>query len=289
MKKTVSSTLRSLCLIINISLGLSSCIEVPLYDTEHPDYGIITTLTTDWSNRTDGVSIPAAYQVRIGEDYNELLRGETNSIDYSFSSGVYRIRAYNPADRIVVGDMEASVVATDTDGFVESQPGWFFTASEEVFISNDRDESITIVMQQQVRQLDLVFTFVSARANKLTSIDAILGGVAGSLDIDYGVVTGTPVSVKPEFVKQSEGVYRATMRLLGVTGDTQMLWVRLSFGGLWEAPVVTDLSLRLADFNADKKTPLLLSTQLVEVQTELGFTVSFGEWKVGEEIEVVVR
>jgi hypothetical protein len=52
---------------------------------------------------------------------------------------------------------------------------------------------------------------------------------------------------------------------------------------------VTDLSLRLADFNADKKTPLQLSTQLVEVQTELEFTVSFGEWKVGEEIEVVVQ
>ncbi|KAA6348599.1 hypothetical protein EZS27_003928 [termite gut metagenome] len=289
MKKTVSSTLRSLCLIINISLGLSSCIEVPLYDTEHPDYGIITTLTTDWSNRTDGVSIPATYQVRIGEDYNELLRGETNSIDYPFSSGVYRIRAYNPADRIVVGDTEASVVATDTDGFVESQPGWVFTASKEVSISNDRDESITIVMQQQVRQLDLVFTFVSPRANKLTGIDAVLEGVAGSLDIDHGAIIGTPVSVKPEFVKQSEGIYRATMRLLGVTGDTQTLWVRLSFGDLWEAPIVTDLSLRLADFNADKKTPLLLSTQLVEVQTELEFMVSFGEWKVGEEIEVVVR
>jgi hypothetical protein len=50
-----------------------------------------------------------------------------------------------------------------------------------------------------------------------------------------------------------------------------------------------DISYLLADFNSDKKTPLLLSTQIVENQSEeLGFTVSFGEWDTKHDIMVVI-
>jgi hypothetical protein len=287
MKITVSSsTLTGVVSIIAFSLGLSACAELPLYETDHPGYGVIT-LTTDWSNRMQGVAVPESYQVRIGEEYDELLQGGTNLIDYPFSPDNYRIRIYNPVGAISVEGTKASVALTD--GFADAEPDWFFTASEEMAIAGDKDESLAFVMQQQVRQLSFVFTVASNRTSRITGINAVLEGVAGSLDIDKGEVTGTPVSVKPVFKEQSEDVYQGTVRLLGVTGDTQTLRVKLSFrGGVEVTLPAVNISYLLADFNADKKAPLLLSTQIVENQTELGLTIAFGEWKKSQDIMVIV-
>jgi hypothetical protein len=290
MKITVPLTLGSLCLIIDFSLGLSSCIEMPL------DIHEGVTLTTDWSNRMQDIAVPKSYRVRIGEKddeeifqekYDEFLQGDTNVINYSFSRNVYRIRMYNPAEKITVKGAVASVAVTGN--FAEAQPDWFFTASEEVSMSGNNTESLMIAMQQQLRQLDLVFMFISDRSNKLTNIDAVLGGVAGSWDIDQGAAEGPPVRVKPVFVEKSAEVYQATVRLLGVTGDEQPLQIKLSFSESTGVTKLADISLRLAGFNTDKKTPLRLSMRIMENRDESGFTTVFSEWEDINETVTVLR
>jgi hypothetical protein len=265
---------------------------MPLYDHG----GVI--LTTEWSNRMQDVAVPDSYQVWIGErydgffqeKYDKLLQGETNVIDYSFSQNVYRIRTYNPAEKIAVEGTVASVAVTDD--FAEAQPGWFFTASEKVSMSGNNKEFIMIDMQQQLRQLDFVFIFISDRANKLTSIDAVLEGVAGSWNIDEGVAEETSVSVKPVFVEQveqSEDVYQATVRLLGVTRDRQTLRITLSFSEGTGVTGSADISPLLANFNTDKKTPLRLNMKIIEHRNESGFTTVFGTWENIDEVVTVLR
>ncbi|KAA6347204.1 hypothetical protein EZS27_005309 [termite gut metagenome] len=291
MKIAVQHTHRAL-LIITTSLlvVLSSCvIEEPLYETDHPEYGVVT-LTTNWDNRTDGVAIPEKYLVRIGEDYNHSFSNVTNEIDYLFSQGVYPVYIYNETEEISIKGESASV-SVDKDGYTKAQPGWFFTGSDDIRIAGDTDELVTVYMQQQIRQLSFVFSLVSNRADKLTRISAVLTGAGGSLNIDRGVVTGGSVNVQPVFEKQPSGAYRATVRLLGVAGNVQSLRLTLFFseGSPNEVTASSDLSERLVGFNEDKKTPLTLSAQIVEIQTPIGgFTASFSDWIEGEE-EIVVE
>lgn len=44
--------------------GISSCVKIDLSDTPHPDKGQVT-LTTDWTNRSAGIALPASYTVTV--------------------------------------------------------------------------------------------------------------------------------------------------------------------------------------------------------------------------------
>ena len=54
--------------------SLAGCdVKDPIYNTPHPDHGTVT-LTTDWTNRTAGIDIPASYTVAAG-DYHAVVSG----------------------------------------------------------------------------------------------------------------------------------------------------------------------------------------------------------------------
>ena len=54
----------------------ASCVKDTLYDTPHPDYGKIA-VTADWSARGEGIDIPAAWTVTMGDPTICLLRAAT--------------------------------------------------------------------------------------------------------------------------------------------------------------------------------------------------------------------
>ena len=88
-------------------LSATSCVKDELHDTPHPDTGKIT-VTADWSDRGDGVDIPAEWTVTMG-DYIGTETGETHAPDYLFNPGNYTLVAYNTPENITVSGTTATV------------------------------------------------------------------------------------------------------------------------------------------------------------------------------------
>ena len=67
-------------------LAATSCVKDELHDTPHPDYGKIT-VTADWTDRGDGVDIPAVWTVTM-DGYTGTETGTTHAPDYLSSAAL---------------------------------------------------------------------------------------------------------------------------------------------------------------------------------------------------------
>ena len=279
MKTTTRYTTTILSLALLLTLG--GCVKDELHDTPHPDTGKVT-VTADWSDRGEGVDIPAEWTVTMG-GYTGTETGATHSPDYLFNPGSYTLAVYNPADGITVSGMTAAVAAAD-GGCIVNTPGWLFTSVQEVEIEADTDYSLTAVMHQQVRELTLVIEPTGDAAERIESNEGTLSGAAGTLDFATGT-HGTPSEVKLHFTKITEGddvgKWMATVRLLGIAGNSQRLTATLTYtdGNPQPTSLNSDLTAALDGFNDDKTTPLTLGGTLAETPDEAGFTGEITGWE----------
>ena len=279
MKTTTRYTTTILSLALLLTLG--GCVKDELHDTPHPDTGKVT-VTADWSDRGEGVDIPAEWTVTMG-GYTGTETGATHSPDYLFNPGSYTLAVYNPADGITVSGMTAAVAAAD-GGCIVNTPGWLFTSVQEVEIEADTDYSLTAVMHQQVRELTLVIEPTGDAAERIESIEGTLSGAAGTLDFATGT-HGTPSEVKLHFTKITEGddvgKWMATVRLLGIAGNSQRLTATLTYtdGNPQPTSLNSDLTAALDGFNDDKTTPLTLGGTLAKTPDEAGFTGEITGWE----------
>lgn len=279
MKTTTRYTTTMLTLALLLTLG--GCVKDELHDTPHPDTGSIA-VTADWSDRGEGVDIPAEWTVTMG-GYTGTETGATHSPDYLFNPGSYTLAVYNPADGITVSGTTAAVAAAD-GGCIVNTPGWFFTSVQAVAIAADTDYSLTAVMHQQVRELTLVIEPTGDAADRIGSIGGTLSGAAGTLDFATGT-HGTPSEVKLHFTKITEGddagKWTATVRLLGIAGDAQRLTATLTYtdGNPQPTSLISDLTAALDGFNDGKTAPLTLGGTLAETPGEAGFTGEITGWE----------
>jgi len=253
-----------------VSMLLVGCIDYPIYDFAYHDYGKIISLITDWEERGNDIGIPESYTVKIG-DYVTILSGTKNPIDKFFPSGKYIINIWNAADHIAISNMVATV------DYSAGDLGWFFTGRKETNIEIDGKHSIIVFMQQQVRQLTFELEVSDNVKDRLTGVSATLSGVAGTMNIDDGT-HGAPTIKKLTFyedIKNSK--WKTTVRLLGVTGNTQMLTLTMDFTDN-PSTFPADLSNQLALFNEDKKTPLTLSARFDGMQTGGELITSITDW-----------
>ena len=269
------------CVAAALTLAATSCVKDELHDTPHPDYGKIT-VTADWSDRGEGVDIPAEWTVTMG-DYTGTETGETHSPDYLFKPGGYTLAAYNIPEGITISGTTAAVNAAD-GGCIVNTPGWLFTSVQEVAIEADTDYSLTAVMRQQVRQLTLMIEPTGDAANRIESIVGTLSGAAGTLDFATGT-HGTPSEVELRFTKITDGdnagKWTATVRLLGIAGDAQRLTATLTYadGNPQPTSLNSDLTTALDGFNDGKTTPLTLGGTIAETPGEAGFTGEITDWE----------
>ena len=279
MKTTTGYTTTILSLALLLTQG--GCVKDELHDTPHPDTGKVT-VTADWTDRGEGVDIPAEWTVTMG-DYTGTETGATHSPDYLFNPGSYTLAVYNPADGITVSGMTAAVAAAD-GGCIVNTPGWIFTSVQEAEIEADTDYSLTAVMHQQVRQLTLVIEPTGDAAERIESIGGTLSGAAGSLDFATGT-HGTPSEVELHFTKITEGddagKWMATVRLLGIAGDVQRLTATLTYtdGNPQPTSLNSDLTAALDGFNDGKTSPLILGGTIAETPGEAGFTGEITDWE----------
>ena len=264
-----------------LTLAATSCVKDELHDTPHPDYGKIT-VTADWSDRGEGVDIPAEWTVTMG-DYTGTETGETHSPDYLFKPGGYTLAAYNTPEGITISGTTATVAAAD-GGCIVNTPGWLFSSVQEVAIEADTDYSLTAIMRQQVRQLTLMIEPTGDAANRIESIVGTLSGAAGTLDFATGTY-GTPSEVELHFTKITEGddagKWMATVRLLGIAGNLQRLTATLTYtdGNPQPTALESDLTTALANFNDGKTSPLTLGGTIAETPGEAGFTGEITDWE----------
>ena len=279
------------CLIVAATaLSFAACdVKDPIYNTPHPEQGAIT-LVTDWSGIGEGLTAPASYTVEAG-DYSAILIGTTNLLERLFEPGSYHLHVYNTPQHITMSGSVATVAGAsgNVDGagpFVQEMPGWLFTGVTETMIEADTDHTLTVAMQQQVRQLTLFIEPTGSTTDRIERIEGYLSGVASTLDMDNGT-HGTPLNVALAFAKVTEGAnagkWAATVRLLGVAGVQQKLDAKLYFAGDSPKPVTldSDLTTELATFNADKHKPLALGGKIVETPTEADFSATITDWTPG--------
>ena len=266
-------------------LAATSCVKDELHDTPHPDTGKIT-VTADWSDRGDGVDIPAEWRVTMG-DYTGTETGETHAPDYLFKPGNYTLAAYNTPKDITISGTTATVApetGNNAGTYITGTPGWLFTSVQEVTVEADTDYDLTAAMHQQVRQLTLVIEPTGDAADRIESIEGSLSGVAGTLDFATGTY-GAASDVALHFTRITEGgdagKWTATVRLLGVTGSTQILTATLTYsnGNPQPTELESDLTEALADFNADKTVPLTLGGTIAETPTEAGVEAGITDWE----------
>ncbi len=280
MKTTTRYTTTILSLALLLTLG--GCVKDELHDTPHPDTGKVT-VTADWSDRGEGVDIPASWHIAMG-DYTGTETGATHSSDHLFSPGNYTLAVYNIPEGITVSGTTAAVAAADGGFIVNNTPGWFFTSVQEVAIEADTDYELTAVMHQQVRQLTLVIEPTGDAAERIESIEGTLSGAAGTLDFATGTHS-TPSEVELHFTKITDGddagKWTATVRLLGIAGDAQRLTATLTYtdGNPQPTSLNSDLTAALDDFNNDKTTSLTLGGTLAETPGEAGFTGEITGWE----------
>lgn len=267
---------------LSVLLCLSSCVKVPLNNTDHPEHGIIT-LTTVWDDRNAELDIPAEHAVRTKHSSSEhshaaTRSGTVNTLDELFPAGEHRIHIYNVADRISVNG------TTATADYAAGVLGWLFTGAENLTVEKDKVHAVTVVMHQQVRQLSFELEIEGSGASHITGVVATLSGVAGAINIENGNPEGAAVTVAPVFA-QVEGKYMASLRLLGVAGTSKTLTLQL-YTHDSAAPVLTvnsNVTSLLAGFNADRKTPLSLRSKLTvnidETSAELVLSASLDDWQ----------
>ena len=266
--------------IILTALLLSSCVKDTLYDTPHPDHGMIS-VTADWSARGEGIDIPATWTVAMG-DYTGTETSATHAPDHLFDPGSYTLAVWNPTEGITVNGTTATVAAaTGNDAvagaFISNAPGWLFTSVQQVLIEKDTDYPLTAAMKQQVRELTLVVEPTGDAAGRITEIVAHLTGAARTLDFatdTYGAASNVVLPFTKITEGDDAGKWKATVRLLGVTGTEQLLTgeIRYADGNPTPTTLKSDLTEALKEFNTGKSASLTLGGTLVETPEETEFS-----------------
>lgn len=255
------------------ALLLWSCdVKDPIYETDHPEHGKIT-LTTNWDNRATGIDIPSSCTIKAG-DYSTTFSGTTNTVNNLFAPGNYSLYVHNSADNIGINN------TTATANYATGVLGWLFSCAMDVTVKADTDHEFTAAMCQQVRQLTLIIEPTGGTTDRIERITATLSGIAGSYDMANDT-HGTPSNISLTFTKDTDGKWKTTIRLLGVTGAEQKLTGTITYTGGTPADMTLEsiLTSELTAFNENKKEHLTLGGRTVETPTETGFTATIIDWK----------
>lgn len=296
MEKKKIHTMMAASLLLAVA-ALTSCVKDELHDTPHPGHGKVS-VTADWTQRGEGVDIPASWNIALG-DYTGNETGATHAPEQLFEPGSYTLVAHSPAEGITVNGTTATAAAASGNregvgGFITNALGWLFTHVQEVAIEADTDHEFTVAMHQQVRELTLVIEPKGDAAGRIEAIEGYLSGAAGTLDFATDT-HGTPSNVELRFTKitsgDDAGKWTATVRLLGIAGDTQRLTATLTYtdGNPRPTHLESDLTEALAGFNGGKTQPLVLGGTTTDTPAEADVTATIDNWNTitGDPVEAM--
>ncbi|MDR2890538.1 MAG: FimB/Mfa2 family fimbrial subunit [Alistipes sp.] len=296
-----------LILAAGLALSFSSC---RIYDPLN-EAGLV--LTTEWSERSEGVTVPESYNVELG-DYSATHTEAAQKIDHPFTRDTYRLHIWNPTQGVKVDGTVVTVMDLEEEqepqrrsladarenlagmrerrnlagtrqgeeygGLLTGNIGWLFTSAMDADIQGGGAQEIVAPMSQQVGELTFIIEPTGENADRIDGIAGTLTGAAKKLDFDTGKHSVSS-EVQFDFEKNADGKWQASTRLLGVTGTSQIMSVWIFFAENRPDVIVldSDMTETLAGFNTNKKTPVVLGTQIVETPSEAGFTSTIDNWE----------
>ena len=220
--------MKKIVLFLGSVLLLASCdVKDPIYNTPHPDQGIVTGVT-EWSQRGEGVAVPTEYRVEASGT-TTTANGAAFTLPGLFEPGDVEVLAYNlPAGVSIDGGI--ATVNTGADGtLLVPDAGVLFSGAATAHVVADDTARVTLAMQQRMREVRFTLTVTDGDPERITAIEARLDGVAASIDLRTGEVTGNSASVRLSFVREDNKL-TANLWTVGIaTGAKQQIVTTLTF------------------------------------------------------------
>ena len=250
---------------------LASCVKDELYNTPHPDSGVVV-VTADWSDRNSDADIPQAYILSIDGQEQEVSK-ETNILNRLLSAGKYTLAAYNKPDQVTVANNTASVNATSAK-HINPMPGYLFASVQDINVVADDTLRVTARMKQLIRRLNLELTATEGDYSRVQSATATLSGVASVADMATGERSAA-AQVTNTF-RQDGNKFTLFFRLLGiVTTEAQTLTVDITFNNGDTQQIVSNVTESMKNFNNEAEPIKLKGNLLLPVEaTVTGATIT---------------
>ena len=239
-------------------LSFTSCVKDELFNTPHPDKGVVI-VTTDWSAKSAEAEMPQSYTLRVGTE-EQSVSGIVNQFKTLLPQGRYELTAYNTPEHIgVSGNM--ATVAESKAGYMEPMPGYLFTAHQAIDVTADDTLRVTVPVRQLVRLLNVELSVTEGDYSRVQSATATLDGVASKVDI---VTEGRSVAAKVQNVlTQNESKFTTSFRLFGVIPSASCtLTVFILFSNGDTKQIDSDITGQLTAFN-DRTEPMTLTGNLL--------------------------
>ena len=257
-----------------LALLLASCVKDELYNTPHPDKGVISV----------SVDVPQGAEE---DDYTVEVDGqpldEGDNASDPLTPGEHTVLVYNTPEGFIVTDGIAYVERLDgtraLSDLIVPLPETLYSGTKTVTVVADDTLHLNLSVAQRTRDLRLELTVTEGDPERITAITGTLSGVAGAYDLRSETLYGEAVSTRPAFTR-SGGKVVADLRLLGTMGEAQVLTLRLSFlnGNPQDITIESDLTEQLAGFNLGTGT-ITLDGEL-HTPTEAGVEAAIMDWKV---------
>lgn len=239
-------------------LSFTSCVKDELFNTPHPDKGVVI-VTTDWSAKSAEAEMPQSYMLRVGTE-EQNVNGIINQFKTLLPQGRYELTVYNTPEHIgVSGNM--ATVAESKAGYMEPMPGYLFTAHQAIDVTADDTLRVTVPVRQLVRLLNVELSVTEGDYSRVQSATATLDGVASKVDI---VTEERSAAAKAQNVlTQNESKFTTSFRLLGVVPSASCtLTVSILFSNGDTKQIDSDITGQLAAFN-DRTEPMTLTGNLL--------------------------
>lgn len=283
MKTTTRYATTILTLALLLTLG--GCVKDDLYDTPHPDKGVVAV----------SIDLP---QGMSQDDYTVEIDGTTadgKEGRYTVSDPLppveYTVLAYNTPQGFTVTDGIARVRRVDGtrafSDFIDPMPDYLYSGTERITVVADDTLRMDLNVAQRVRDLHIELTVTEGDPERIAAIMGTLSGVAEAYDLRNETLYGEAVSTRPTFTRNGDKV-SADLRLLGVMGNAQTLTLVLTFTDGRTLTVDSDLTEQFAGFGDGDLTQTFTLTGDLLTPLEAGMGATITDWEVvdREEIEV---
>ncbi len=284
--------------IVTASL-LAACYQTELYNTNHPDAGVVVVKVDNLDSATG-----ESYTVVI--DGEQIEVGADGSVTFpdTFNPGEYTAYVYNdPEDTSVVAEERSVIASVDLidASTISAQPSILYFGEQRFTVAADGFTTTKVEMVQITRELNFSLELDGDAISRIEKISAILDGVSQQWDCvndqhygdSYSVVPTLSQVTPPISMSRTEGKTMLSGRiyLLGINPTAeQTLTITLEYkddNPQKNEVVVSNISTQLSTFNSNKSAPFEL-TGTVETPTEVGATGSIINWNENKKSDVTV-